>query len=852
VAPTLVLERSVTQFVALVRTGLRGSGVPHSGWTAKMLQLTAQPQTQQQWRASSAAEFYAASIGFLRRQFPIITLIFLLCLVISAAYILMSERWYAGRAVLIVETPKMQLFQYQAPLSDAALNSASIDTQIQILNSDDIALSVIKELHLDEDAEFISSSSGILGTIRRFPGDLINGALRAIFPLAAGTSTQGSPEYRALQTFHTRLKVKRLAVTYAMEINFESRDAYRAAQVANTIADAYELNAFQAKYQITDRAAKWLQGRLQELREQASDSERAVVNYKANNNIVDTGGRLMNEQQLAELNSTLIQARASTAEAKARLDRVQQIVASGDIDPDDAAAATVADTLRNDVIAKLRTQYLEHERRAAQWGARYGAGHLAVVSLREQMVELRHSIFEELKRTAESYKSDYAIAKAREESIQQSLDRMASQSHATDEARITLRNLEASAQTSRDLYDSFLQRHMQSVQQQSSPVSDSRLITHARPPLMPSWPRPFLIMALGSLGGLIFGGALGALREISDRVFRSTQQIGEHLQANCIAVIPRVSELKRTDSTFEKAKAANPALAFKGTDESDSKLRFRMPISIPKISMPKNLWLINYEAIASPSRPLRRRRRRRTLLRDTNVCWMVANAPFSRFSESIRAVKVAADSSIVRANKTIGITSSLPNEGKSTVALSLATIINQGGGRAVLVDCDLRNPALSFMLTPDAKAGLLEIVAGKAAIEDVLWREPVTGLAFVPAVLTTRVAHSSDILASKEMRSLFDQLRAMYDYVIVDLSPLAPVVDVRVMTPLVDSFLFVVEWGNTKIEVAQHALTNARGVCDNLLGIVLNKADMRTFGRYANGQDSYYNNPYYGRYGYTD
>jgi succinoglycan biosynthesis transport protein ExoP len=231
---------------------------------------------------------------------------------------------------------------------------------------------------------------------------------------------------------------------------------------------------------------------------------------------------------------------------------------------------------------------------------------------------------------------------------------------------------------------------------------------------------------------------------------------------------------------------------------------------------------------------------------------MVANAPFSRFSESIRAVKVAADSSIARASKTIAITSSLPNEGKSTVALSLATIINQGGGRAVLVDCDLRNPELSLTLTPNAKAGLLEIIAGKVTIDDVLWREPATGLTFVPTVLTTRVAHSSDILASKETRYLFDQLRAMYDYVIVDLSPLAPVVDVRVMTPLVDSFLFVVEWGHTKIEVAQHALTTARGVCDNLLGIVLNKTDMRTFGRYTNGQDGYYHNSYYGQYGYTD
>jgi succinoglycan biosynthesis transport protein ExoP len=820
------------------------------------MQITNQHHTEQEglWEPVTAAEFYAAIIGFLRRQFTTILFALLLCLAAGGAYILASEARYTGHAILIVETPKLPLFQSQ--VVDAPPDPASIETQLEILNSDDIALSVIKELHLAEDAEFVSPSVNILGRMVGFAESAISAAVHAVLPKAQ-PSTHGSPESTALQIFHQRLKVKRVGLTYAIEINFDSRNAFRAAEIANAIADAYELNAFQAKYQVTDQAAKWLQDRLQDLREQASNAERAVVDYKTKNNMIDTGGRLMNEQQLAELNSQLIQGRAGTAEAKARLDRVQQIVASGDIDPNTAATATVADTLHNDVITKLRTQYLDNERKATEWTAKYGSAHLAVVNLRTQMAEIRHSIFEELKRTAESYKSDYAIAKAREESLQQSLDRVASQSHTTDEARITLRNLQSTAETSRDLYDNFLRRYMQSVQQQSSPVSDSRLITHARPPLGPSWPRPLLIMAIASLGGLIFGAAIGALREISDRVFRSTQQIGEQLQANCIAVIPRVGEVKAPANLFQKAKPARLLLAPVTADELNTASGISNLLVSPFvqahqriISIPRKLGLNGQHLTTNRSR---RRRRRRTLTRDTSVSWTVANAPFSRFSESIRALKVAADISIMKASKTIGITSSLPNEGKSTVALSLAAVISQGGGRAILVDCDLRNPALSLMLAPDAKAGLLEIISGKSTVDDVLWREPVTGLAFLPTALRTRVAHSSDILASKETRSLFDQLRGMYDYVIVDLSPLAPVVDARVMTSVVDSFLFVVEWGQTRIEVAQLALSNARGVCENLLGIVLNKADMKTFSHYTDGDETYYNNPYYSRYyGHTD
>ncbi len=814
--------------------------------------------------ALSPAEFYAASVGFLRRQLSTLIFALLFGLSLGAIYILMTSPRYTGRAILIVDAPKAQFSQASA--GSSPIDSATIDTQIEILNSENIAMSVIKELHLDADPEFVSTGAGISSAVSRFADRVIPDALKVGVPENSNLSNEPPAEDRALRAFQKRLKVKRVALTYAIEINFESRSPYRAAQIANTIADAYEIDAFEAKYHITDRAAKWLQERLTELREQTSNSERAVVDYKLVNNIVDTGGRLMNEQQLAEINSELIRARASTAEAKARLDRVQQIVSSDHIDLDATATATVAETLQNNVIIKMRERYLEEERRATQLASKYGALHLTVIDLHNDMRELQHTIFEELKRTAESFKSDYAIAKSREQSIQQSLDRIVAESHATDKAKITLHNLESSAQTYRDMYDNFLQRYMQSVQQQSSPVSESRLITHARPPLSERSPKPLLVMALAALGGLIFGATMGTLRDISDRVFRTTVQVGEHLQADCIAVVPLIKDSAGPDASFRKAKAASPRLPPGGVKETRSLSGVADVLPSPLIEATRNIiglpqhisdWVSRTTTLggAKPLTSLIQRhgaQRRHAISHDKNLCWTVANAPLSRFSESIRALKFAADSSnAVKHGNTIGITSALPNEGKSTVAVSLAALIAHGGGRAILVDCDLRNPALSRMLTPDAQAGLLEIIAGKAGLDDVLWREPTTGLTFLPTVLTSRLAHPSDLLASRDTRSIFRLLRKSYDYVIVDLSPLAPVVDVRVMAPLVDSFLFVVEWGRTDIDVVQLALSNARGVYDNLLGIVLNKVDMKAFGRYSN-QETYYNNPYYSRYESTD
>jgi succinoglycan biosynthesis transport protein ExoP len=793
--------------------------------------LRAKPLVPHVREGVSPAEFYTAGIGFLRRQISVIVLALLASVALGIVYIYCTPLRYTGRAILIVDPPKIQLFQSQA--RDAPMDSAAVETQVQILNSDDIALAVIKDLHLDEDRDFVSSGSGIFSAITRF-----------FDAFGSAPYNDPSPEYRALQTFHKRLKVKRVELTYAIEIAFNSGNPYRAAQIANAVADAYELNAFKAKYQLTGQAAKWLQGRLTALRAQASDADRAIVDYKAENNIVDSGGQLMNEQQLAELNSKLIQARASTAEAKARLDRVEEIVASNDFDPD--VAATVTDTLHNDVINKMRDEYLSEERRAAEFAAKYGAQHQAVISLQNKMRELRITIFQELKRTAEGYKSDYAIAKSREDSLQQSLDHMVSASQATSKAQVTLHNLESSAQTNRDLYDHFLQRYMESLQQQSSPIADSRLITHAKPPLTRSWPKPLLVMALAALGGLIFGAGIGMLRDISDRVFRTSQQIYEHLQAECISIIPLVKKATGPNAAFQKAKSTNSALSSRsGSDRAVLAVIGRIVRCLLRVAVLVGRFLLG--------KPKRRRRQRRILSPRKAICWTVANAPLSRFAESIRAVKVAADTlDLGKAHKMIGITSSLPNEGKSTVALSLATLIAQGGGSAILVDCDLRNPALSRMLAPQAKAGVVELLSGKAKIEDVLWREPSTGLSFLPTTLRSPLPNSSDMLAAQQTRTLFEQLRGSYEYVIVDLSPIAPVVDARVMVPLVDSFLFVVEWGRTRIEVVQLALSNAHGICDNLLGVVLNKTDMKAFRRYANYQEEYYVHPSYSRYGYTD
>src|SRR5262249_45386684 len=154
-----------------------------------------------------------------------------------------------------------------------------------------------------------------------------------------------------------------------------------------------------AKYQATRRAGDWLQERLQALREQASTAERAVIEFKAKNNIVTTGGTLMNEKQLGEISGQLATARTNSADLQARLERIEAVRAS--YQPDQppggsVAEETVSEAMNNGIINKLRTQYLDLVNREADWSSRYGKNHSAVVNLRNQMRDLRRSIYDEL------------------------------------------------------------------------------------------------------------------------------------------------------------------------------------------------------------------------------------------------------------------------------------------------------------------------------------------------------------------------------------------------------------------------------------------------------------------------
>jgi capsular exopolysaccharide synthesis family protein len=313
------------------------------------------------------------------------------------------------------------------------------------------------------------------------------------------------------------------------------------------------------------------------------------------------------------------------------------------------------------------------------------------------------------------------------------------------------------------------------------PVTKTRLVAAAAEPLEPSGPKFVLAFALVTLFGAAFGLGIGALRDARDRTFRTRDQVTSLLGVDCIALLPK---LKRRNKLRRHART------------------------------PSKLFSRN-----------------------------------NQFIEALRSVELAIESTNhgLTSNTTIiGVTSVLPGEGKSTVAAALAFHMKQRLDRVLLVDCDMRNPYLSRLLSPKAHSGLSELTKGDVSRDDAVLNGATENINFLPARSDRRNGHNAPALVdSLNMRDAFAGLRRQYDLIFLDLPPLAPVVDARAIADLIDGYLLVVEWGQTKTDLVQHALAHAKQLNDKLIGIALNKVDVSRLGRYDRHLTEYYATEYF-------
>jgi exopolysaccharide transport family protein len=221
------------------------------------------------------------------------------------------------------------------------------------------------------------------------------------------------------------------------------------------------------------------------------------------------------------------------------------------------------------------------------------------------------------------------------------------------------------------------------------------------------------------------------------------------------------------------------------------------------------------------------------LRRGSRATELVVRKPTSSFAEAVRGLHLGlALSNSDKPPKTIVITSALPSEGKTTVAINLARIAARVGQRVILVDADLRRPSVHRAINASSSVnGLADVLSGRLLLEDCLMKDPGSDVLFLPA--SGRTNNPAELLASEEMANLLEKLAAACDLLIIDSPPLLPVNDARILARLADAVVLVVRWERTPRAASLHAIRSLTDSMAPLAGVVLARADKGQF-RYEN------------------
>jgi len=212
--------------------------------------------------------------------------------------------------------------------------------------------------------------------------------------------------------------------------------------------------------------------------------------------------------------------------------------------------------------------------------------------------------------------------------------------------------------------------------------------------------------------------------------------------------------------------------------------------------------------------------------------------PRSAFAESFRSLRASIAMNTTNA-KVIAITSSLPDEGKTTTSICLARSMAASGDKVLLIDCDLRRQGVSeFVTDRETRPGLVEVLRGEAELDAAIAIDAATGLAILPVSPDTTGA--PELLTGVEMDRLLELARTRYHAIIIDTAPVLPIADARLVLGKADASVFVVRWRKTPDNALRAALRLLPGNRVQLAGVALTRVDMHKQARFGYGEDAFY------------
>lgn len=482
-------------------------------------------------------------LSVFRRRIKLFVGLALLVSALVAVVLLRQPPTYTAVASLQINSRTERVVESQAVLSNLTADTSVVDSEVEVLKSPELAAAVVDALHLERDAEFNPrlAPPGLGTTIKRVVG------IAKTLPPPTTAAEREAERQAVIGAVGMRLGVRRVGLTYSMNVSFTSRSPAKAAQIANSFADRYLAAQLDQKFDANSEANTFLNTRLEELRGQVQEADAAVSNYMIANNLLSSAGTTLTEQEISAYNQQLATVRAQEAEERARLRTATAQLAAGSSGDD------VGEALDSVVIQQLRAQRATISGRVAEMTDRYGPRHPEIIRAQSQLVDIDTQIQAEIRRIISNLEARVRVAQERTGSVAGSLGRARGTLAVNSVASVRLKELEGNAEAVRTIYQSYLDRFKETGAQVGAEQADARIVGRASIPTQQSAPNVPLSLAIAIVLGLAAGLGAIILAEMMDAGLATSEEVERKLGLPAIGSIPLMSSVAEGSD-----KSANP------------------------------------------------------------------------------------------------------------------------------------------------------------------------------------------------------------------------------------------------------------------------------------------------------
>lgn len=437
----------------------------------------------------SAVDLRAVFQGMWGRKKLMLTII--LCILAAAVvFVVTASPKYTATAKVLLEGPATS---YRDPdlapnqiRGPTTVGEQEVFSQVEVIESSDLAERVAKALNLEQRPEFDP---------RRTEVNPLT-AIMIGLGLAEDPRLQTTTR-RVLDKFSDKLKAFPVVKSKVIQVEFSSKDPKTAAEVANTLTELYVTSTREVQLDDTRRASGWLTEQIAQLRNQVARSEAAVEEYRARAGLVQgtSSTTTLKQDELSELNRQIALAAAGRAEAVAKANAIRTLLR------DRGTVAASNDVTASNLIQRLREQEIALTRRLADLNTTYLSNHPRILSVRQEIDDVRRGIRVEALKIVEGLEQQAKVAAAREASLRASMAELKTAASVSKQDEVKLRALEREAKANREQLEALLKRLSDASARQDiyAQPARARIISRASVPSQPSFPKkgPILMIATG-------------------------------------------------------------------------------------------------------------------------------------------------------------------------------------------------------------------------------------------------------------------------------------------------------------------------------------------------------------------